>query len=340
MDPISQGVVGATFSQSVFRREKLLPVGIAGALSGMAADLDVIIQSSIDPLLFLEFHRQFTHSLCFIPVGALITALILFYFFKRYLTWNETYITCFIGYATHALLDACTAYGTQLLWPFSSERIAWNNISIIDPLFTLPLIILITCACFKKSRVCVILGLGWALLYMSLGIVQKYRALDLGQAIALSRGHSANLLSVKPSFGNLLLWKVIYEYNDYYYVDALRLTFNPQFCPGQKVEKLNLSKHIPDLKKDSQQARDIERFREFSAGYISYNPEKKIIIDTRYSLLPNEISPLWAIIINSTKKNSEHVEWWESKAPNKDHLIKFLALLKGKKCLNIMLKKE
>ena len=173
-----------------------------------------------------------------------------------------------------------------------------------------------------------------------MGVVQKYRALDLGQAIALSRGHSSSLLSVKPSFGNLLLWKIIYEYNDYYYVDALRLTLNPQFCPGQKVEKLNLSKHIPDLKKDSQQARDIERFREFSAGYISFNPEKKIIIDTRYSLIPNEISPLWAIIINSTKKDSEHVEWWESKAPNKDHLIKFLALLKGNKCLNIMLRKE
>ena len=80
MDPVSQGVIGATFSQSFFRREKLFPVGVAGVISGLSPDLDVFISSSIDPLLFLEFHRQFTHSLIFIPFGALAVTLILFYF--------------------------------------------------------------------------------------------------------------------------------------------------------------------------------------------------------------------------------------------------------------------
>ena len=332
MDPISQGVVGATFSQSFFQRKKLFPVGIAGALSGMAADLDIFISSSVDPLLFLEYHRQFTHSIFFIPVGALIVALTLFYFLKSRLSWNETYITCFLGYSTHALLDACTAYGTQLFWPLSSERIAWNNISIIDPLFTLPIIVFFACSCIKQSRIYVFLGLVWAFLYISSGILQKSRALNLSQDLASSRGHLTKSLLVKPTFGNLLLWKSIYEFDNYYYLDAIRIGFNPKFCPGQKIEKLVFDKHLQGLDKNSQQARDIERFRIFSAGYLSFNQDKKLIIDTRYSLLPNEISPLWGIAINTDKNRSAHVEWWESRSPGKDQISKFIALLKGEGC--------
>ena len=43
-----------------------------------------------------------------------------------------------MGYATHGLLDSCTSYGTQLFWPFSDVRVAWDTMSIVDPLFTVP----------------------------------------------------------------------------------------------------------------------------------------------------------------------------------------------------------
>jgi inner membrane protein len=335
MDPVSQGVIGATFSQSFFQRKKLFPVAIAGAISGMVADLDISVRSSIDPLLFLEFHRQFTHSLIFIPIGALISSLFLFYFLRSYLSWKETYTACLLGYSTHALLDACTAYGTQLFWPFSSERIAWNNISIIDPLFTLPLIGFFIFACIKQSRFSTFLGISWAVLYMSIGMIQKHRAFNLGQEIALSRDHSAKFLTVKPSFGNLLLWKAIYEFDGFYYIDAVRLSLNSQFCPGEKIEKLNLKKHIKGLKKNSQQAIDIERFRKFSAGYLSYKPDQKLVIDTRYSFLPNKISPIWGIVINPQKKTKDHVVWWKNESPTRKQISEFLGLLYGDNCQDL-----
>ena len=335
MDPVSQGVIGATLSQSLFRKEKIFPVGIAGFLSGMSADLDVFIRSSTDPLLFLEYHRQFTHSFLFVPIGALVASIFLFYFLKNYLSWKETYLACFFGYSTHALLDACTAYGTQLFWPFSSERIAWNNISIIDPLFTLPLIIFLVFACIKKSRLFIFLGLGWAFLYMSTAILQKSRAISLGKEIALSRGHSAKLLTVKPSFGNLFLWKSIYEFEGSYHVDAIRLSLNPHFCPGQKLKKLDLKIDMKDIDKNSQQALDVERFREFSGGYLSFNPDQKLVIDARYSLVPNQISPLWGIIINPQKKINEHVEWWKNETPNENQISDFLRLLYGDDCYKL-----
>ena len=84
MDPISQGIIGSTASQVISKkRHSLFVVALIGLLSGLAPDLDIFIRSSDDPLLFLEFHRQFTHSLIFIPFGGLICASFLYLIFKK-----------------------------------------------------------------------------------------------------------------------------------------------------------------------------------------------------------------------------------------------------------------
>ena len=146
MDPISQGTVGAAFAQSTASKNNIIRIGFIGFLAALTPDLDVLIRSSDDPILFLEYHRQFSHSLFFIPFGSLIVALLLFPFFKGSMCLKTVYVASFLGYATHGLLDACTSYGTQLFWPFSDERVTWNNISIVDPLFTLPIVILLILA--------------------------------------------------------------------------------------------------------------------------------------------------------------------------------------------------
>ncbi len=155
MDPISQASFGASLSQSFANNGSKQAIALLiGALAGMAPDLDILINSAEDPILFLEFHRQFTHSLMFIPLGALICALVFYPLLHS--TWMQGRwpavdtvlrpdlpVLPSLGYATHGLLDACTSYGTQLFWPFSNERFAWNIVSIIDPLFTLPVIFFI-----------------------------------------------------------------------------------------------------------------------------------------------------------------------------------------------------
>lgn len=85
MDPVSQAVLGAAAAELFAVRNQQdkahLPViACIGALSGMAADLDVLIQSPIDPLLFFDDHRHFTHALLFIPAGALVVAIALHFF--------------------------------------------------------------------------------------------------------------------------------------------------------------------------------------------------------------------------------------------------------------------
>ena len=124
MDPVTQGAFGAIFAQTISNKKKILFGSIVGCCAGLAPDLDIFIRSVSDPLLKLEYHRQFTHSIIFIPIGALIVTLFTRILFKKYLSFGETYLFSFLGYATHGLLDACTSYGTQLLWPFSDERIS------------------------------------------------------------------------------------------------------------------------------------------------------------------------------------------------------------------------
>ena len=151
MDPISQGSLGAVVAQSGSNPAKIKAATLLGCFGGLAPDLDVFIFSPTDPLLFLEFHRQFTHSLVFIPIGALLVATVLHRLLGKGLRFRESYLFCLLGYATHGLLDTCTTYGTQLLWPFTSERFAWNNVSIIDPLFTLPILALVIVGVYRKQ---------------------------------------------------------------------------------------------------------------------------------------------------------------------------------------------
>ena len=223
MDPVSQGAFGAIFAQTISNKKKILVGSIIGCLAGLAPDLDILIRSNSDPLLKLEYHRQFTHSLIFIPLGALIVTLFVRLFSSKFLSWKETYCFCFIGYATHGFLDACTSYGTQLLWPFTDERISWNNISVVDPLLTIPISFLIIIAILKKNKLITFFGLFYIFLYLAIGLFQENRAENIGQSIANLREHESKRLTVKTSLGNLFLWKLIYEYNGFYYVNAVRL---------------------------------------------------------------------------------------------------------------------
>ena len=311
MDPLSQGVVGVVAAQQTSKRKHLLIASILGFFSGMSADLDIFIKSSQDPLFSLEFHRQFTHSILFMPFGGLICALFFYYLFlqKKDISFKQTYIYSTLGYATHGLLDACTTYGTQLFWPFTNDRIAWNTISIIDPLFTLPILFLILFAVIKNNKKYSYVALSWVLIYSSLGFIQKDRAVETGKKLAQSRGHEVINIEAKPSFANIIVWKTIYTTQTHYYIDAVRAGLNTRVIEGVKIGKFNIQKSFPWLDPQSQQAKDIERFRWFSNGYIAIshnNPNH--IIDIRYSMLPNEGHGLWGIELNPDGDNQVYIK--------------------------------
>ena len=335
MDPLSQAALGAMVPQNIVRKTasdslSLLRIGIIGALAGMAPDLDVLIQSSTDPLLQLEYHRQFTHSLIFIPFGAALCALAFWPFLRRHMSYPQVWLIALLGYGTHGLLDACTTYGTLLLWPFSDARIAWNTISVVDPLFTLPLLGFVVAAAVRKSTVAARCGAAWVVCYLTLGVIQENRAATAGEKLADSRGHVNALISAKPSFGNVLLWKTVYEHEGVFWVDAVRAGHEVTVIEGVTVTRLDLDTHYPWLEAESQQARDIERFRWFSNDHLAVDTnDPLLIVDMRYSHLPNEVKGLWGIRLDPDARSNQHVTWVTRRNADASRFEQLWKLLRG-----------
>ncbi len=338
MDPITQGAVGATASLLISPRQQKLGAAALGAASGMAADLDVLITSPVDPLLFLEYHRHFTHSLLFIPIGALLCAFIYCLVFHRIrlskgapkhtsLSFRVVYFYCLAGYATHAALDACTSYGTQLFWPISDARVAWDVVSVIDPLFSLPILMLIAFSIVKRKHSFGVLAAVYALAYLGAGAAQNERASGVAQKLASSRGHTPINLSVKPSFANIIVWKSVYEYQGDYYVDAVRVGLQSRVYDGTVARKMALAEHFPWLQKGSQQTVDIERFRWFSNDHLGLDPNNpNRIIDIRYSVIPNQVTGMWGIVVDPNARFEEHVKWTSNRPKGDEAKIHFKQL--------------
>ena len=313
MDPISQGALGSVFALTKARKNHIFAAIWLGALSGMAPDLDILIRSNSDPMMYFEYHRHFTHSFVFIPFGALICAAVLSPFFKKLfkqwppLSFKSSYLYCFLGFASHGVLDACTSYGTQLLWPFSSIRVAWDIVSIVDPLFTLPILAMIILARIKKNTNWGKAALGYALLFMSVGVFQHQRAIKALNELASDRGHTPVRVHAKPSIANLILFRGIYEYNNRFYADAIRVPFTGgvQAFEGSSKARVFPEEIYPS--KTSIGYQDLKKFEWFSDNFlVASNDDPYLINDFRYALLPNSSQELWGVLCNPNSPN-KHV---------------------------------
>ena len=312
MDPFTQGIVGTTAAQAIAKKDKLITASLIGLLAGLAPDIDIFIRSESDPLLFLEYHRHFTHSLIFIPFGALICSLVFYYTFAQRLSlsFRQTFVYSFFGYATHGIIDSFTSYGTLLYWPFSHDRVAWNTISVIDPLFTIPIFIFLVFAIFKGNKTFTVYAIVWVLVYQTVAYSQKNRAEEIILNHAQKTGHNVVTLEAKPSFGNIVVWKVIYSTNDKYYVNAIRLGLDHKIYHGESIDKLSIKKSFRWLDNKSQQAIDLEKFRWFSNGYLAVDKdESNKVYDIRFSTVPNQVEGLWGIRLDENKNMYEHVEY-------------------------------
>jgi inner membrane protein len=309
MDPVSHGVLGASLAQMRAGSGKFPTVLVLGALAALAPDLDLLIRSSTDPLVLLEQHRAFTHALAFAPLGALACALPLHSWARARLRLPETYLACLVGYASHCLLDACTIYGTHLLWPFSDRRVAWSIVSAIDPAFTLPLLVLAVFAIRRRSIGCAWAAVLWAVAYLAVGAIQQQRAETIAAAYARERGHTPDRLAAKPALGTLLLWKVIYEHDGRYYVDAVRVALGSEVYPGESIAKVDVQRDFPWLDPLSRQADDVERFRRVADDFLGIDSDTGLIVDIRYSMVPNETTGFWGIALHRDAPQDAHVEF-------------------------------
>ena len=155
MDSISQGVLGAAIGEAILGKKIGNKGAIIGAIVATIPDLDVMLYLFYSKFDMLSIHRGFSHSIVFSVLGAFLIAFALskmkwFQDIKFKILLLFTWLCLF----THMLLDAFTAYGTQLFLPFSDQRVGFDSINVVDPVYTVPLIIglVLSLGIYKSSE--------------------------------------------------------------------------------------------------------------------------------------------------------------------------------------------
>ena len=104
-------------------------------------------------------------------------------------------------------------------------------------------------------------------------------------------------------------------------------------CPGASIARLDARRDFPWLNPDSRQARDVERFRWFSDGYVAVDPRMpNRIVDMRYSMVPNTIDPLWGIELDPEAPPDRHVRYLEVQESRPGQRGLYWRLLTGEDC--------
>ena len=226
MDNVTHAALGIAAGIVVRRRGASLPAAaLAGLLAAEAPDLDVFIRSAGDPLVSFRWHRHFTHSFAFMPVWALLSALIAGWCFRRRddADWRDLLLPGLAGALTHLLCDGCTSYGTMLLWPFDQTRFAWDCLPIIDLFATLPVLVLALLAWKKASPRLALYGLIWFTSYALLGVWQHARAETALRAWFAEKQVRAERVAVKPTALNLLVWRCLWLEDGVWRTAAVRV---------------------------------------------------------------------------------------------------------------------
>lgn len=215
MDSLSQIVLGAAVGEVLLGKRLGNKAQLFGAIGGTIPDLDVLLGPLFsDEITKLQIHRGYSH--------ALFIHLIMAYPLARWCVkhWNEGisrrrwYLFWFLAFSTHALLDCCTTYGTQLFLPFSNYLVGFNNIAVVDPLWTLPfMLLLLVCLSIQRENP---RRLRWAMaactyatVYMLLTFSNKYRVhRHFEEQLAKTEIHYHSL-NTTPTMFNNLLWSGI-----------------------------------------------------------------------------------------------------------------------------------
>jgi inner membrane protein len=142
MDTVTQALLGATVGQAGFVHKLGRRAIWWGAVGGLLPDLDILAIVTHGPFAEFRFHRGITHAIWVGPVVGPLLGYAVWSFYRRGRTGKDpgplsAWMGLFtLALFTHPLIDIFTSYGTQLFAPFSITRVAWNGISIIDPLYS------------------------------------------------------------------------------------------------------------------------------------------------------------------------------------------------------------
>jgi inner membrane protein len=263
MDSVTQAALGACIAGAVAGKTLGRSAVLTGALLGTLPDLDVVIDYGTAVANFTQ-HRGFSHSLLILaPLSVLIAWAL--WRWRPKVSFQRWLLLVGLILITHPILDVFTTYGTQLFWPIGPP-IAISSIFIIDPLYSLPLLIafiafLIRPPAQKVMAVALVLSsayLGWTLLAQQI-ITERVKP-----ALAEAGLESYQLL-VQPMPFNSVLWRATAI------TGQTRVEIVTGFLDGEEPLTLEHFPRNPELRQTVSDLPEVQRLEWFTGGFMQYS---------------------------------------------------------------------
>jgi len=290
VDSITQAALGTAVSYACWSRplgRKALPVGFA---LGTLPDLDIVAYPLLDEVQQLYWHRGESHSIWFMVLGAWLTAWLLRRMpWTRDLTWRQAYWGSCAIYVSHVAIDVFTVYGTQLLAPFSRHGFGTHNFFIIDPLFTVPILMGILLALVwpteKVRRVANLGGLALATLYTGWSFVSQAVATRHFERALAEQGIDAQRTLTSATAFNTILWRHLVETEDGFLIgywswfdeEGATVSFKPIERNAAAITAVT----------DSRAFRVVDWFSQGWWAVVDVAGGKAVLVDLRFGEIPS-----------------------------------------------------
>lgn len=216
MDSLTQILLGASVAAAVVPAGHRRAALAAGAALGTLPDLDSLplLLLTDDPVALMTLHRGASHSLLVLP----LVAWAIWWFFRRRggrvaQAPRRWFWAILLALVTHPLLDAFTVYGTQLWWPLPVRPAMWSSLFIVDPAYTLWLLLGVAVALFAGPRLlarrALVLGLALSTAYIGWSLVAKAMVGHEAQRSLAAIGLADAPRFSVPTPLNTMLWRVV-----------------------------------------------------------------------------------------------------------------------------------
>jgi inner membrane protein len=303
LDSLTQIVLGASVGEVVLGKKVGNKAILWGAIAGTLPDLDVLLRYFTDEISSTQMHRGFSHSIVFAVLIAPLLGWIAkkIHFKLKEVSFKDWTKLFFWTTVTHPLLDAHTTWGTQFFWPFN-YRLAYQNIFVVDPLYTLPfLMFLIIVMTLKKdnpkrSKFNTV-GLSVSSTYLLLTLIFKWISFQEFKEGLENQKIEYVEIDTKPSPLNSILWSSLIEtdkgYRTAYYslFDKQEITYSKEFLKNHHLLEPYLEQKV------------IKQLIDISAGWyrIEEKNGKLLFWDLRFGQMGmdvNNASFLWYYELN------------------------------------------
>lgn len=319
MDSVTQIVLGASIQGAMLGRWQGRKALIYGGALATVPDLDVLIDYG-DAVADMTYHRGFSHSLF---VLAALAAVLTWLIRKRWpdagYSGKRLFTTLALVLCTHPLLDSFTTYGTQLLWPLPMPPIAISSIFIIDPLYTLPLMLaMLVGLVIGLSRS----GLRWqyaglllSSLYLGSTLIGKQMADNQLQAALAQQGIQPQATFSTPTPFNTLLWRVMAVDGDIYYEGLVG------WLDHEPLELIALPTRASEAQQVLADSPQDQRLRWFTGNRLRYDLIEGQWVATDLRLGMSGYHPFRFALANVDPDSGEaqlieYVEQWPQRRPD------------------------